>query len=88
MTTALTATFRRSSIWKALTLQFQSSRQHPEELSGGLLHCLRIVVASVGASSENSKGLDRDDHAAAQIVEVRTFHTDKANGVFRLWARH
>ena len=45
-------------------------------------------MARVGASSENSKGHDRDDHAAAQICEVRTFHTDKANGVFRLWARH
>ena len=47
-----------------------------------------IVMARVGASIENSKGHDRDDHAAAQIGEVRTFHTDKANGVFRLWARH
>ena len=42
-------------------------------------------MARVGASSENSKGYD---HAATQICEVRTFHTDKANGVFRLWERH
>ena len=45
-------------------------------------------MARVGASSENSKGLDRDDHAAAQICEVRTLHTDKANGIFRLGERH
>ena len=44
-------------------------------------------MARVGASSENSKGHDRDDHAA-QIGEVRTFHTDKANVVFRRWERH
>ena len=44
-------------------------------------------MARIGASSENSKGHDRDDYAAAQICEVRTFHIDKANGVFRLWDR-
>ena len=44
-------------------------------------------MASFGASSEHSKGHDRDDHAAAQIGVVRMFHTNKANVVFRLWAR-
>ena len=45
-------------------------------------------MARDGASSEKSKGHYRDDHAAAQICEVRRFHTYKANGVLRLWERH
>ena len=81
MSTALTATFRRSSICK---FNFSLLRS----LCGGLLHCFGIVLARVGVSSDYSKDHERHNHAAAQTCWFRMLHTDKANGFFSLCERH